>query len=160
MRNDELKESYQKLYQQLFLYALSLTSNREDAEDLVANAFVKAVMSFKEGNIKPWLYKVLKNEFYNYRKRRKKIIEDYEFDKVSYNIDLLQKLIFDERRRWLYKQIYSLKEPDREIMLLSLQSDIDDCAISDIVGISIENVRVIRHRVKNKLKKLSEEEEL
>ena len=96
MKNDELKEVYYKLYQQLFLYALSLTKNKADAEDLVSNAFVKAILSFDHGDIKPWLYKVLKNEFYNYRKRKKRIIEDYEFERVSDNKDLLKDIIKEE----------------------------------------------------------------
>lgn len=158
MKNDELKEVYYKLYQQLFLYALSLTKNKADAEDLVSNAFVKAILSFDKGDIKPWLYKVLKNEFYNYRKRKKRIIEDYEFERVSDNKDLLKDIIKDERRQWLYAQIYALKEPEREVMLLSLQGDLNDESIAEIIGISVQNVRVIRFRVKNKLKEKYEEE--
>lgn len=158
MKNDELKEVYYKLYHQLFLYALSLTKNQADAEDLVSNAFVKAILSFDKGDIKPWLYKVLKNEFYNYRKRKKRIIEDYEFERISDNKDLLKDIIKDERRQWLYAQIYALKEPEREVMLLSLQGDLSDESIAEIIGISVQNVRVIRFRVKNKLKEKYEEE--
>lgn len=158
MKNDELKEVYYKLYHQLFLYALSLTKNQADAEDLVSNAFVKAILSFDHGDIKPWLYKVLKNEFYNYRKRKKRIIEDYEFERISDNKDLLKDIIKDERRQWLYAQIYALKEPEREVMLLSLQGDLSDESIAEIIGISVQNVRVIRFRVKNKLKEKYEEE--
>lgn len=158
MKNDELKEVYYKLYHQLFLYALSLTKNKADAEDLVSNAFVKAILSFDKGDIKPWLYKVLKNEFYNYRKRKKRIIEDYEFERVSDNKDLLKDIIKDERRQWLYAEIYALKEPEREVMLLSLQGDLNDESIAEIIGISVQNVRVIRFRVKNKLKEKYEEE--
>ena len=158
MKNDELKEVYYKLYHQLFLYALSLTKNKADAEDLVSNAFVKAILSFDQGDIKPWLYKVLKNEFYNYRKRKKRIIEDYEFERVSDNKDLSKDIIKDERRQWLYAEIYALKEPEREVMLLSLQGDLSDESIAEIIGISVQNVRVIRFRVKNKLKEKYEEE--
>ncbi len=158
MKNDELKETYYKLYQQLFLYALSLTKNKADAEDLVSNAFVKAMLSFDKGDIKPWLYKVLKNEYYNYQKKKKKIIEDYELERVSDNKDLLKDLIKDENRKWLYGNIYALKQPDREVMLLSLQGDLSDQSIAEVVGISIENVRVIRFRVKNKLREKYMEE--
>lgn len=71
MRNDDLEIIYQKCYRQLFLFAFSLTRNKEDAEDLVSNTFIKALLSFEDGNLKVWLYQVLKNEFYNMYKRKK-----------------------------------------------------------------------------------------
>ena len=91
-------------------------------------------------------------------KRKKRIIEDYEFERVSDNKDLLKDIIKDERRQWLYAEIYALKEPEREVMLLSLQDDLSDESIAEIMGISVQNVRVIRFRVKNKLREKYEEE--
>lgn len=70
MRNDTLEQAYAYYYQSLFLYAYSLTKNKDDAEDLVANAFVKAIFSYKEGNLKAWLYMVLKNDYYTMYKKR------------------------------------------------------------------------------------------
>lgn len=71
MNNKELEIFYQKYYKTLFLYAFSLTKNKADAEDLVMNAMVKALLSFKEGELKPWLYTVLKNDYYNLVKKKK-----------------------------------------------------------------------------------------
>lgn len=160
MRNDELENIYHKLYRQLFLYAFSLTGNKEDAEDLVANTFVKAFISFEDGNIKAWLYQVLKNEFYNMYKKKKRIIEDYDFNRIKDNYNMLDTIIKDEEKRWLYAKIYSLKRIEKEVLLLSIQSDLDDNMIGKIMNISIENVRVIKHRAKKKLIELYKEESI
>ncbi len=61
--------------EQLFKTALRLTRNREDAEDLLQETYLKAFrhwQSFTEGtNLKAWLFKILKNTFINLYRRRK-----------------------------------------------------------------------------------------
>ena len=63
-------------------YALKLTSNRQDAQDLLQETLLKAFASrdkFKEGtNLKGWLYTIMRNTFItNYKKkvRRKTFID-------------------------------------------------------------------------------------
>ena len=58
----------------LHVFALSFTKNKDDADDLVQDTFLKAIRNaekFQEGtNIKSWLYMILKNTFINnYRKK-------------------------------------------------------------------------------------------
>jgi len=160
MKADELEIVYRKYYQSLFIYAFSLTCNKEDAEDLVANTFVKALLSFEEGNLKAWLYHVLKNEFYNLYKKRKKLIDEgkIELDIIQDSSDILKNYIAEEQKRWLYQKIYELPMREKEIMLLSIQSDFSDEIISQIMNLSIDNIRTIRYRVKQKLIKLCEKE--
>lgn len=157
MKNDELEIVYRQYYRQLFIYAFSLTQNKEDAEDLVANTFVKALLSFEEGNIKSWLYIVLRNEFMSMYKKRKRLVS-YDFENTEGTLAVIQDFIKSEEKIWLYQKINELPQREKEIMLLSLQSDFDDQTISHIMKMSIENVRVIRHRVKRKLIELCQKE--
>lgn len=162
MRGKSLEIAYEMYYQPLFLYAFSLVKNKEDAEDLVANTFVKALLSYENGNLKAWLYTVLKNEFYNLYKKRKKLVENnkIEIEWVEDSLNILEEYILEERKCWLYKKIYELERSEREVMLLSLQSDLNDNIIASLLHISVENVRVIRYRVKKKLMKICEKEGL
>ncbi len=159
MGKDEIDLLYQKYYYSLFLFAFSLTHQKADAEDLVMNAFVKAILSFEEGNLKAWLYTVLKNEFYNMVKKKKYIYDDeIDFDYFQGSQDVLKDFIHEEHKRWLYQHIYQLSKIEREVILLSVQDDLSDIEISQILNISVNHIRVIRHRVKEKLIKLCEEE--
>ncbi|MEJ5166264.1 MAG: sigma-70 family RNA polymerase sigma factor [Thermoanaerobaculia bacterium] len=60
----------------LYSTALRLVSNPQDAEDLVQETYMKAFKyfdKFKPGtNIKAWLFKILKNTFINFYRKRKK----------------------------------------------------------------------------------------
>lgn len=158
MKGQELEIIYMHYYKPLLLYAFSLTHCREDAEDLVANTFMKALLSFEDGNIQAWLYRVLKNEFYNMYKRQRKIIflNDEQWESPT---QLIHEFFQQEQKRWLYKHIYQLPDKERQIMLLSLETSLNDAMISKMVGLSIENIRVIRHRVKKKLIDLYQKEE-
>ena len=64
----------------LYGFALSLTRNRANAEDLVQETALKAcrsISSFKPGtNLKAWLFTILRNSFFNRYKREKKAREE------------------------------------------------------------------------------------
>lgn len=160
MKSNDLEMIYKQYYYALFLYAFSLTKNKADAEDLVANTFVKALLSFEEGYIQSWLYTVLKNEFYNLYKKKKKFYDEFDLNQLESHMNVIDDIFQQEKKAWLCKQIYHLPDREREIMLLSIQKDLDDEMIAAIMQLSVVNVRVIRYRTKKKLIELCEKEEM
>lgn len=72
--------------------------------------------------------------------------------------DVLKEMIDNEKKQWLYDKIYQLEDKEREVILLSIVSELKDQEIADIMNLSIDNVRVLRHRVKKKIMKLCEQE--
>ena len=140
MKADIIENIYHQYYQPLLLYAMSLTHHLPDAQDLVSNAFVKAILSFEKGHIKAWLYTVLRNEFYNEYYKKKRLIYDYHIEEMKDDYDFVEQIINEERKQWLYKQVYQLPLKEREIILLSLQAKLDDSDIAKIMNMSIENV--------------------
>ena len=162
MNHDELESIYQQYYTPLFLFALSLTQNKEDAEDLVANTFVKAFLSFEKGNLKAWLYTVLRNEFYTMYKRKSKIMDErnFDFSQLPSKLDVLEEIIHNQQKQWLYKQIYQMKPQERNVLLLSIQKDLKDSEIAEILNLNTAHVRVIKNRAKTKLIELSKKEDI
>ena len=162
MDKHEFEQIYQKLYQSLYLYALSLTHHPQDAEDLVMETLVKAYLSYGGvGNIQAWMFKVLKNTFIDLFRKNKRIVQ-VETDFLERLADsgptFSQKMQDEEKKLWLYQKIYTLPEREREVILLTLTSGLDDEEIAEMTGISIGNLRVIRHRAKTKLRKMAESE--
>lgn len=128
----------------------------------MANTFVKALTTFRAGNIQAWMYKVLRNEFLDMQKKKK-----YEADPDERLLDIIPSLddtynsfLKNEQLKWIYNQIGKLPGLEREVMLLTVQTDYKDDQIAEILGISVSNVRVIRHRGKAKILKASEEEKI
>ena len=163
MLHDEWKLIYETYSKALYLYALSLTGNPQDAEDLLQETFVKAFLSYEStGSIKSWLIIVLRNEFYNLmRKRKREVYEDttsYLVDKASNESDVLDTLIQNEERKQLYLAIRKLPVSMREILMESIYFQLKDDEISSLHQISQENVRQIRSRAKKKLIEFMKEE--
>ena len=70
---DELIRRYQrKIYQLVY----NMTSNREDAEDLVQDVFVKAYSALErfkgDSSFYTWIYRIAVNRAINYLKKRKR----------------------------------------------------------------------------------------
>lgn len=81
--NDEILPHLDSLYN----FALRLTTDQSDAEDLVQDTIVKAFRFFnsyeKGTNAKAWLFRILKNSFINnYRKNLKKP-QSVDYNEIS-----------------------------------------------------------------------------
>lgn len=154
MLQDEWKLIYEMYYRPLYLYALSLARNRDDAEDLLQETFVKAFLSYEGGgSIKYWLITVLRNEFYNVqRKRKREVLEELvEDSEQSSGEDILASFIEKEERRQLFLEIQKLPIQMREVLMESVYFHMADEDIGKLHGWTKENVRKIRSRAKQKL---------
>lgn len=163
MHHDEWKLIYETYAKALYLYALSLTGNTQDAEDLLQETFVKAFLSYEStGSIKYWLIIVLRNEFYNLmRKRKRETLESEQsvLDKTAiFEADILDKIILNEERRQLYLAIRTLPITMREVLMESTYLHMKDNEIAKLHNLTPENVRQIRSRAKKKLIEILKEE--
>lgn len=71
----------------LYNYALRMTNNTADAEDLLQETFLKAYRfwdQYEQGtNIRAWLFRILKNSFINRYRKESKEPETVDFDDVQ-----------------------------------------------------------------------------
>lgn len=156
MLHNEWKLIYERYSKALYLYALSLTGNPQDAEDLVQETVVKAFLAYEAtGSIKSWLIIVLRNEFLNLmRKRKREVYENPSLsldNKASYEFDLLDNIIQNEERKQLYLAIRKLPVTMQEILIESVYLNMRDEEIALLHRTSQENVRQIRSRAKKKI---------
>jgi RNA polymerase sigma-70 factor, ECF subfamily len=76
MSSIEFHQHLLSLRQQLYYFALSLTRDRDDAQDLVQESMLRALTyreKFQDNtNFKAWLYTIMKNTFINDHRRSKR----------------------------------------------------------------------------------------
>ena len=162
MDSQLLKQLYSKYQKEIYLYLYSLCENREVAEDLMQETFLKALLSLPDShaNMRAWLYMVARNLFFNYKKKARdhislETVEEVLSDEESSSI--LQSLLKDERRRVLYQAVQSLREDKREILVLQYFGGLSQKEIAALLRKSQENVRVLAYRSKKELKEYMEE---
>jgi len=152
---EKIIERYEAM---VFNLAYKHIQNFEDAKDLTQDIFVTIYNNLDKYNndykFFSWLYKISLNEIYSYLKKtkwKKKIIS---IEKVKHFL-FSDKKVYEEKSDLLYeiqKIIIKEKERDREIFNMYY---FDDYSVEKIAKISEEsksNVKVILHRLREKIK--------
>ncbi len=108
MDNELFMKLYGAYQKELYLYLYSLCRNRHQAEDLLHETFLKALLALPDGhtNMRAWLYMVARNLFYNQQKKRSKEILQRNktlFRKIATKGELLENILAEESRRILYR---------------------------------------------------------
>ncbi|MCH7973526.1 MAG: sigma-70 family RNA polymerase sigma factor [Bacteroidetes bacterium] len=147
----------------LYNFAISLTTDRDDAYDLVQDTYIKAFRFFdkfeKGTNCKAWLFRIMKNTYINdYRKRSKQpekvdyndIENFYEEIKASFvnnnhlEDEFFKNLLGDE----ITEAIESLSEDFRTVTVLCDLEGFSYEEIAEIINAPIGTVRSRLHRAR------------
>ncbi|MDP4291204.1 MAG: RNA polymerase sigma factor [Bacteroidota bacterium] len=150
----------EKHKEMVFSIALKILHNREDAEEVAQDAFVKAYQSlsgFKnEAKFSTWLYRIVYNSAIS--KIRKKKLELAPLDETTISNfaddhDESDLFMVDEPDQFelLQKALQSLPEDENVIVSLFYQNDSSIEDISAITGLTVANVKVKLHRIRKKL---------
>ena len=163
MEEKMIKQLYHQYGKELFLYLYSMCQQKELAEDLLQETFLKAILALPEyhTNMRAWLYKVARNLFYNLYKRNRREICDEEYLKKISKLEVdefLEEYISKQETRILYTAMQKLSPVKREVLELQYFGQMPLKEIANILQLSQENVRVLSHRAKKDLKKLMEVE--
>lgn len=153
-----MNDIYQEYSKAIYNYLLSLTKNQSIAEELLQETFYSAIKNIskfkKESSLKTWLYKIAKNKWNDYCKKNNKLNEvslNEESKELLYSAfeeDIFNKDILIN----IFKKIHKLDETSKEIIYLRIGTNFNFKEISNIVGKTEANVKVIFHRAKIKLK--------
>lgn len=151
----------------LYNFGLRLTSDPNDAEDLVQDTIVKAYRFFssyeKGTNAKAWLFRILKNSYINnYRKRSKKP-QEVDYDEVSTfyetirddrteTSDLEDKMFRELIDDDLSHALDSIPEDFRTVVVLCDVEDFTYEEIANMLDVPIGTIRSRLHRGRNLLK--------
>lgn len=165
-RRKEFEEIAMAYVDSLYNMAVRLVFNKEEAEDLVQETYLKAYRFFdtfqKGTNIKAWLFKILRNTFINkYRKTASMpgeiFIEDFE--SVDTSIPYDQETKATESADTLeskYADLSSLMDDDVKRALESLPieyreailfSDVEELSYKDISEITNVPIGTVKSRL-------------
>ncbi len=158
MQQWEIERVIEQHSDMLYRLALVRTGNREDAEDIVQQTFLKLVEHYDrletQEHIRAWLLRVCCNQCSNYyklpwKKRRVEIenFTDYIGARDGCEEELIRKLQGQE----LLRQMYELPEKYRTVLHLCYMEEYTPTEIAEIIGISVNAVNVRLNRAKKQL---------
>lgn len=161
MEQEDFSALYRRWYRPLLLYAFSLTGEQAAAEDLVQSAFAKALLSYRSGgSIQAWLMRVLRNEFISQKRKTKYEVQEMPPEEhLGGGEDPLELLLRQEEQRRVYEAVLSLPGKYREVLLQSAVVGLRDEEIARLLQTTPENVRQLRRRAREKIRRILKEEE-
>ena len=155
----ELEAVYLNDYIEIFKFIYSRMERKEDASDIVATAFLKALKNrdkFKKqnpGSLRSWIFKIASNEvllFY----RRKKIERKYFIEKQYLKSAAGDISDTDIGIDMLRESLESLDNSEYELVQMKYFDNLSFKEIAGITGKSEESLRVGLHRIRKKLNKI------
>jgi RNA polymerase sigma-70 factor (ECF subfamily) len=159
-----------KYWQQLHSFIQRRTSNQQDAEDIVQEAFVHAYYALERYPLqqirtlqaRPWLYKITWNVYRNYMSRTKPplalSLDDHDSDLLLELDDEYEErpdAIFErgERRRELELLVNELPEQYREVINLYYFDELSQQEIADLLNRPVGTIKTHVYRGLRMLRK-------
>ena len=159
--DDEAFRSLVEKYQDLvFTVVIRILKNRNDAEEVAQDSFVKAyqkLSTFKGGSkFSTWLYSIAYNTAIS--RTRKKELETHEIEDIGDTLEIatsnqeqLNSLSHDEQKRFLNDALSNMPTLDASILSLYYLKEQSVEEVSEITGLSRSNVKVKLHRSRQRL---------
>ena len=138
----------------VFTLANNIIRNKEDAEEIAQDVFVKAfkaLPSFKgESLFSTWLYRIVINTSLNKKKLSKinLLTDESELSEDTYSdIDsLLKQQERKDIKKFVQEAIKLLKDDERLCITLFYINELSIAETNELTGISISNVKILLHR--------------
>ena len=137
-----------------------MVGNAAEAEDLTAQTFLRAWEAIERYQVRgapfvSWLLRIAHNLGVSYlrSKRESSQLHDGIVDDEDAARPRVRPTSRRPRRNWSAKRSCSLREEQRQVIILRFIEDLDYREVAEIIGKSVAAIRVIQHRALNSLRK-------
>ncbi len=154
-----------KYKDRVFSLALGIVHNRELAEEIAQDAFVKAFSSLrkfrKEAGFSTWIYRITYNTAISEIRKQKhtsRPVEEQFENMVSLHADNISEGVKEKeaKHKLIEKAITELVAEEKLLLTLYYYEENSVEQISKTTGLTVSNVKVKLFRLRNKLKELVE----
>ena len=134
-----------------YRYALALTGNQQDAEDLVQEGWLKLSGRFGFKPDRPLLFRTVRNLFID-QTRRQRRVEDYRSRHVEHNTESVPCLgSASAEFSNIEKPLQNLRNIERETLFLSVVEGYTASEIAKLTGMTRGSILSMLHRTRRKL---------
>lgn len=153
----KLVDEYKDL---VFTLAIRMLKNREEAEEVSQDTFIKAYKSINkfqgDSKLSTWLYRIAYNTSLDRIKKNKKYLKDIPIDEFTErevkSIDnALDNLITLEKNQAIKNCIEKLPSDDSALMTLYYFDELSLKEMSEILNLTANNIKVKLFRCRKKL---------
>lgn len=158
-------ESFGKLYDlyapSIYRYILSRTGNIQDAQDITAQTFLKALEMLPQyhhrGFFSAWLFSIARSKYIDHFRRIKRDLKEIPINDMNTEPDFLSKIVNLERETALRDILYSLPEDEQDLLRLRNVGELSFTEIAKIFKKSEDAIKKKYYRLLARLQSQLEE---
>lgn len=149
---------YKEYMPRIFRYILYLISDKEQAEDLTQETFLKAwkylpKFRSKKGTFQAFIYRIARNLVIDYQRKKKAKVMEPEFtSRIESSDNVEEKVVRKEKKEEVLQALEKLPDFDRELIILRYFEELSFKEIAKTVKKKEGTIRVRVHRVLATLK--------
>lgn len=149
---------YRDYVDKIYRFIYYKTHHKETAEDLTSQTFFKVVESMKKfdsnkGNFSAWLYSIAKNTVIDHYRTKRSEIDISDIWDLAGKDDVERDTEFRENLGKIEIYLKAFSSEQRDIILLRVWDNLSYKEISEIVGKSEANCKMIFSRAINQIRK-------
>ena len=156
----DYEKLYNSYYMQVYSYAVALTKNPEQAEEIAQHTFVKALSSkagYKgKSSELTWLCSIAKNLYCDEIRRKQKLIGMEDVNNAPSNDDLEGAVSDADAAFRIHMVLHDLEEPYKEVFQLRVFGELSFTQIASIFRKTESWARVTYHRARLKIQERME----
>lgn len=144
----------------VFSLAFKMTKNREEAEEVSQDTFIKAfknLLKFKgDSKFSTWLYRIAYHTCLDNIKKNKNSNTTFEINEITFNQiesaeTILQGIARKERSVLMEKCLQKLSDEERSVIWMFYYDELSLKEIIEVTSLSEANLKVKLHRARKKL---------
>ena len=161
VKNGDLEQAsilYARYHKRIFNFLARMTFDREQAEDLTQNVFLRLLKyrkSYKEGlRFQSWIYQMARNAFSDYYQAHKnKYSQFVDVQQVGNRASSAQEdMEQTEKEELLNRSMALLSEDQRELLILTRFQHMKYEEVAQVMDTTVANIKVKVHRAIGKLR--------
>ena len=164
MDKNTAEKLYEAFYMKVFSYVMTLTKDRNDAEEITQETFFRAISTDKsfrgDSDSYTWLCAIAKNIFIDEKRRSARQDDELSEELPDTNKGIEEKLTDRDQSLKIHLILHKLEEPYKEVFQLRIFGELSFAEIGSIFGKTETWARVTYHRARLKIKERMDENEI
>ncbi|KGX83602.1 RNA polymerase sigma factor SigX [Pontibacillus marinus] len=166
------QELYENYHKDVFQFLFYMVKNREQAEDLVQEVYIKVMNSYDrfkgDSSEKTWLFSIARHvaidHFRKQKRKRNRVLEFFDWGEKGHLIQDDQPepeevALQNEEIQKIYRCLDHCSVDQKSVIILRYIQSMSIQETADILGMSVSKVKTTQHRGMKTLQKLMQEDQ-
>ncbi|MFD0048544.1 RNA polymerase sigma factor SigX [Actinomycetes bacterium NPDC127524] len=161
-------ELYQGYHKELYQFLYYMTGNRETAEDIVQEVYIRVLKSYEhfqgKSSEKTWLYSIARNAAIDHFRKQKgfkeRLFHNFDWNKytVKDTAPLPEEIALQkEDIQQIYKSLDRCTIDQKSVLVLRFIQGLSTAEAAEVLNWSLSKVKTTQHRALKAVKKMMEE---